>query len=359
MKSKTTGLFPKILLTLNVFSALMLLVSAYGGFIDPHHFSWLVSGTLAFPFLVFINILFLLMWLAVCSRKWLLSFLTLLVCACQLRTSCPINISQPVPKGSIKVLSYNVYAFSGFPIDTVMYAQMLDFLKTLDANILCAQETYYPELRRKDIEGAIAHWKYSDTLLLGNATNGLLMCSDYPIIDRHIIGSPSPSHGCAVYRVKMDNDTVVVVNCHFVSNGMNAEDKRAYRDIILSPEEKKMKDDFLRLCRKVNEAGVKRAVQVDSLIDYLDSLGDVPIIVCGDFNDSPLSYVHHRLTRKLDDAYVASGNGPGISYHLSGMFFRLDNVLCSHHWRSFDAKVMSKYKMSDHYPLEVCLKRIN
>ena len=304
-----------------------------------------------------LNILFMLMWLAVCSRKWLWSFFALMVCACQLRTYCPINISQPVPKGSLKVLSYNVYAFSGFPIDTLMYTQMLDFLKKSDANILCAQETYYPELRRKDIENAISHWKYTDTLLLGKATNGLLMCSDYPIIDRHVIGSPSPSHGCVVYRLNMDNDTIVVVNSHFVSNGMNAEDKRAYRDIILSPEEKNMKDDFMRLCRKVNEAGVKRAVQVDSLVDYLNTLGNVPVIVCGDFNDSPLSYVHHRLTRMLDDAYVASGNGPGISYHLSGMFFRLDNVLCSRHWRSFDARVMSKYKMSDHYPLEVCLKR--
>ena len=128
--------------------------------------------------------------------------------------------------------------------------------------------------------------------------------------------------------------------------------------MILSPEEEHAKNDFMRLCSKVNRAGQKRAVQVDSLMDYLETLGDVPIIMCGDFNDSPLSYVHHRLTRKLNDAYIASGNGPGISYYRSGMFFRLDNVLCSQHWRSFGAAVKSHYKMSDHYPLEVYLKRM-
>ena len=80
--------------------------------------------------------------------------------------------------------------------------------------------------------------------------------------------------------------------------------------------------------------------------------------MCGDFNDSTLSYVHYRMTRNLNDAYVESGNGPGISYHRSGMFFRLDNILCSHHWRSFGAVVKKCYKMSDHYPVSACLKRV-
>ena len=185
-----------------------------------------------------------------------------------------------------------------------------------------------------------------------------MLCSNYPILERRVVRAPSVCHACAVYKLKIKSDTVVVVNCHFVSNGINGEDKQTYHDIITSPEETDTKEGLLRLCRKVNAAGVKRAEQVDSLVACLEELGDVPIIVCGDFNDSPLSYVNHQLSRKLNNAYVKSGNGPGISYHVAGMFFRLDNVFCSHHWRSFGAKVDSQQEMSDHYPLEVFLRRV-
>lgn len=359
MKSKTADILTKFFLTLNILCVAFLLVSAYGGFINPDKFSWLVSATLAFPIAVAVNLLYMVVWLVALSRKWWISLVALLVCVGPLRTYCPVNITEPVPKGSIKVETYNVYGFGGGIGDSVNNELMLDYVRNSDADIFCAQEAYYTGRRIESIEEALAHWKYRDTLVMGASYNGMMLCSNFPIIDRHVIGSPSAAHKCAVYRLKVaDGDTIYVINSHFVSNSMNAEDKQAYRDIILSPEEDNAKDDLLRLCRKVNAAGVKRGVQVDSLMDYLDKLGDVPMVMCGDFNDSPLSYVHHRLTTKLRDAYVASGNGPGISYHLSGMFFRLDNVLISHHWRAFDAKVKSRYKMSDHYPLGVTLKRM-
>lgn len=360
-KNITNGItvfFSRFFLVLNLLCIILLLVSAFGGMINPERLSWLVSATLAFPFLFGVTFLFMLSWLVVYSRKWLWSFFALVASALALRDYCPVNVPQPVPKGCIKVETYNVYGFGGASENTVEYKEMLEYLKNSEANIFCAQETSYSEGRKKELEDAISHWRYRDTVYVGTSFSGLTLCSDFPILNRHVTTSPSLGHICAIYRLRVGHDTVVVVNSHFVSNAMNDDDKKAYREIILSPEEKHAKNDFMRLCSKVNRAGQKRAVQVDSLMDYLETLGDVPIIMCGDFNDSPLSYVHHRLTRKLNDAYIASGNGPGISYYRSGMFFRLDNVLCSQHWRSFGAAVKSRYKMSDHYPLEVYLKRM-
>ncbi len=350
MKNRLAGIFHKLFLALNIACAVLLLISAYGGRMNPDVLSWLVSATLAFPFLFAANFVFMLCWLVVCSRKWLWSFCVMLACIPAFRLYCPINFSQPVPKGCLKVETYNVFAFAAG--DDKEFDSMLEYLRTSDANIFCAQEATCPKRYRDEVDKAMSHWRYRNR----SAFDGMMICSDYPIIGSKVTGSPSSTHACVTYFIKIDADTVAVTNCHFVSNAMSVKDKKDYRDVIMSPDEETSKDNMMRLCRKVNKAGHDRAIQADSLAEYLETLGDMPIVVCGDFNDSPLSYVHYRLTRKLHDAYVASGNGPGISYHRSGMFFRLDNILCSHHWRSFGAVVKKQYKMSDHYLVSVSLK---
>lgn len=349
----------KLLLVVNVIVAAMLLLSAWGGYINPNTFGWEGSLALLFPFLVLLSFLFMAGWLVVQSRRWLVSFCALILCVFQLRTYCPINMPQPVPKGSIKVVSYNTYGLGWGLKDSVIYKQMMDYLRNSDADLFCAQESNYNLGHKSTVEEAVAHWKYRDSVFIPKSCNALTLFSNYPILDRHVIHSSSPGHVCVAYNVKIEGDTVVVVNCHFVSNAINPEDKATYQKIVTISDRDSTSEDILRLGRKVNDAGLRRAKQADSLALYLEQQGDRPIIVCGDFNETPLSYVHTRLCRLLNDAYTASGNGPGISYHLNKMYFRLDNILCSSHWRSFGARVDNRQKMSDHYPIEAWLKRIN
>lgn len=349
----------KLLLVVNVIVAAMLLLSAWGGYINPNTFGWEGSLALLFPFLVLLSFLFMAGWLVVQSRRWLVSFCALILCVFQLRTYCPINMPQPVPKGAIKVVSYNTYGLGWGLKDSVIYKQMMDYLRNSDADLFCAQESNYNLGHKSTVEEAVAHWKYRDSVFIPKSCNALTLFSNYPILNRHVIHSSSPGHVCVAYNVKIEGDTVVVVNCHFVSNAINPEDKATYQKIVTISDRDSTSEDILRLGRKVNDAGLRRAKQADSLALYLEQQGDRPIIVCGDFNETPLSYVHTRLCRLLNDAYTASGNGPGISYHLNKMYFRLDNILCSSHWRSFGARVDNRQKMSDHYPIETWLKRIN
>ena len=351
-------LVSRLLLGANLVVIALLLLSAWGGHINPHTFGWHASLALLFPFLAVGVFIFMVGWLIACTRKWLFSFVALVLCAGQLRTYCPVNIPQPVPKGSIKVVSYNTYGLGYGLKDSTVHAQMMDYLRNSDADLLCAQESNYNMKHKHIVEDAVAHWQYRDSICTNRGGNSLTLFSNFPIIDRHIVHSSSKTHVCVVYRVRIDGDTVLVVNSHFVSNAINPADKATYQKIVTISDRDSTSEDFLRLGRKVNDAGLRRAAQADSLLLYLEQQGDMPVIVCGDFNESPLSYVHTRLCGKLNDAYTASGNGPGITYHLNKMYFRLDNILCSHHWRSFGAKVDNRLKMSDHYPIEAWLKRV-
>ena len=75
------------------------------------------------------------------------------------------------------------------------------------------------------------------------------------------------------------------------------------------------------------------------------------IIVCGDFNDSPISYTHRVVGEGLNDAFVESGNGFGISYNQNHFYFRIDNILLSKNLKSYRCTVDNTIKSSDHYPI--------
>ena len=41
----------------------------------------------------------------------------------------------------------------------------------------------------------------------------------------------------------------------------------------------------------------------------------VPLIIAGDFNDTPASYIYQQATDLLSDPYVEQGRGFGTTYH--------------------------------------------
>lgn len=54
-----------------------------------------------------------------------------------------------------------------------------------------------------------------------------------------------------------------------------------------------------------------------------------PVIVCGDFNDVPTSYVYRRLARGLVDGFREAGRGVAITYRGPIPGLRIDYILCS------------------------------
>ena len=112
-----------------------------------------------------------------------------------------------------------------------------------------------------------------------------------------------------------------------------------------------VKTESKRLIDQLGESARTRAPQAQAVARYIRKHAYQSIICMGDFNDSPLSYAHHTIDKELTDCYVATGNGPGISYHYNGFYVRIDNVMCSSDWQPFNFKVDRDIAVSDHYPL--------
>ena len=77
---------------------------------------------------------------------------------------------------------------------------------------------------------------------------------------------------------------------------------------------------------------------------------DEYVLVCGDFNDTPISYAHHTVQGKLIDSFSESGRGMGITYNRNFFYFRIDNILHSSNMKSYNCTI-DKLRYSDHYPL--------
>ena len=80
-----------------------------------------------------------------------------------------------------------------------------------------------------------------------------------------------------------------------------------------------------------------------------------PVIVCGDFNELPLSYPYRIISKGLKDAFLERGKGWGFTYCGKIPGLRLDYVLVSPEIEVIDFKI-PKRKLSDHYPVIAYLK---
>ena len=105
------------------------------------------------------------------------------------------------------------------------------------------------------------------------------------------------------------------------------------------------------LLGKVSKAMVKRSRQAEAVHHYIESHRRYPIIVCGDFNDTPISYVRRTIASGLTDCYVETGCGMGITFNQRGLSFRIDNIMCSSHFKPYGCYVDDEISVSDHNPV--------
>lgn len=343
-----------VFLLFNAVVAVLMIVSAYSSYIDPQmHPFWACAG-LFFPVWLLLNLLLLCFWWAVYTRYVLFPVLAMVVCWSTIGDYCPLNgWGGKVPENAIKFMTYNTRAFAQKASHTKEKSnEVLDYLQKSDADIICLQEYIWGgKLKRKDIDYALRDYPYKHYQPLSKGMNGLACYSRYPILSAKPLQHASQSHGSVAYRIKVGSDTLLVINNHLESNKILMSDVEIYQDMVDEPDGKKIYGGMRILMKKIAEATRIRAEQVDVLAGVVENATEKNIIVCGDFNDTPVSYAHRMLNRTLQDAFVEAGNGLGISYNQHRMYFRIDHILLSRNLKIYDCVVDDTTKASDHYPV--------
>jgi len=345
-----------IFIIINVVVIVALNFCAYTAWLPPHEHPQLSYFGLMFPAFLALDAAFVLFWLIFKWKLTLLPIVGMLLCADSVRAYLPLNFGGTPPEGSIKVLSYNVMAFGKKNVENWEENPILKYILDSGADIVCLQEAQ-KRLVDRALDSISKTYPYH---FMNMKNDNYMVClSKFPIDSLTEIDYENTTNHTFAYEVRVGDDTLVVINNHLQSYHLSDKEKSDYKSIIKNykhPEENHSEEKYQSLTERLSVSDSIRSVHTDTLAALIAKYEGRRIVVCGDFNSTPISYPHHKLTQMLNDAYTRSGNGPGISYHRSGMYFRIDHILVSPNITAYGAKVDTSIKDSDHYPISCFIK---
>lgn len=352
----------RLLAGANIATVLLMLLIGYSDRVDPSaHPVWSCLG-LVFPFFLVFNLVFLVIWVVFYWRGVLIPLAGYLLCYFPIRAYIPFNIASDPPADAVKVLSYNILMYAPWEADEAVAHTadnpIVKYIRESRADLVCLQEAADTEIRF-DVYGYFKEfYPYSDSIKNREGEVVMLM-SKFPILKKERIDYPTAGNLSAAFEVDIRGLRTVVVNNHLETMGLSPEDKANVGVLMkgdMTREEAEGESRYL--FSKVVKAVQKRAPQAEAVADYIQkALADgKSIIVCGDLNDTPVSYAHHVVGQGLTDCYAESGSGPGFSYNRSRMWVRIDHIFCSEEWEPVGCKVDTKVSTSDHYPVCCWLK---
>lgn len=354
------GFFGKaIVFLLTVFAVIGLIamsLSIICPYVNPNGFVWIAFFGLAFweifAFNVVIFILLLLMW----SRKAWIALLALAISIPGLRKSFAFGSKVDSPN-SIKVMSYNVHLFDHIDRTTeeeAFYNQVVNFVREQSPDVLCFQEF---ALRRpgKSYQKCIDEFAQSTGLpyVFFNQKlriGGNVIFSKYPlekVSEDSGFGKESAS-GVMVSVDAGKRGKFYLANVHLVSYMLTNNEI----DVLVRPSEQRNVLDTvgMSVARKLKYAYEKRAEEIGTVLQAMPPV-DGPVIVCGDFNDTPLSYVYRQMQKAgFIDTFIKVGHGIKPTYAGRLPLLRIDYI-----WANDKVTPLNfnrcRYKASDHYPV--------
>ncbi len=267
-------------------------------------------------------------------------------------------------------MTYNIHGFS-WQNKSLTKAEVRhkaeSYIRDEDPDLLFLQEFYLRGNKPDSLmaEFAVSHHLPYHTYANYNGKppkkviNSIAIFSRYRIIRSDFIKLPKHNVFAVYADILMDRDTVRLYNLHLESFRFGPEDYSFYSTLTEPDYEKKpvpIGVGSKRMYWKLRKAFITRAIQVKNLTDHMNHCR-YPIIMAGDFNDSPYSYTYRKLVRKKGDAYKSAGKGLfGATY--SGKFpsFRIDYILYSGTFRAVKYQ-RSDLTLSDHYPVSATLTR--
>lgn len=338
--------------TLNLGSAFLLGLSYLAPFVPPDLFWPLSFFGLAYPYLMLINLIFLAIWVLQRSKRLLLPLIVLL-----LGYTDFVNTIQLIPKSElkghgVKVLSFNVHSFrSELRSKRTNAPKVLDYFKSTEAEIICLQEAALPKegiLSPQKIVDAlpgISHYQLAST----GSNTGSITYSKYPIVNLGEIRFPGSSNLVLYSDIKIsDRRTIRVYNCHFQSYSIDPDDYSIVDSLGTGSKNKQIKE-ARRISYKLKNGFMLRAFQARKVAEHILK-SPYPVIVCGDFNDTPVSYAYRTVRGDLKDAFVESGWGISNTYNGVLPSFRIDYILYDQKFAGGNYKRDWVY-LSDHFPV--------
>jgi len=362
---KRLGFFNSLILVVNLGFLIGLGLSYMSVHISPEK-NWILPFFgLIYPFLLMINLFFMIYWMI--RKRWIFLVPAIVILAGwgHISRTFQVRFADGSPSGRhpVKVLTYNVKNLSNDNVDLIDPAirdKIIGYLVDQNPDIICMQEFAVvhpdPEAFIDSLSMVLDMPYHAHTLYLARPRrliDAMFIFSKFQIIHEAPINKDNVHNFGIQADLLIDNDTVRLLNVHLESIRLKHEDYSFISELDLKFEEdENLQEGSKRIFNKMRTAFANRAAQVDSLASFIKN-SPYPVILCGDFNDTPNSYTYQQLTKDLRDAFMESGAGFGNTYIGNLPSFRIDFILYDDYFTSMNCR-RDLVKLSDHYPLS-CL----
>ena len=360
MERSERGIFGKLLVFILTILALIGLVamalSVLNAYVNPKHFIWTTLFGLAFWEVLIFNIVVLVLLLLLWSKKAWISILALLVAIPGINKSYSFG-SKEEADNSIRVMSYNVHMFKHIDgkTDSEDFAsQMANQVRDQNPDILCCQEfaAFKSGVSRPKCIEDFAESCGFQYIYYNRKSNfgGNVVFSKYPItkVDEESGFGQENTYGVMVTVDAGEKGKFHVANVHLLSYMITDTEI----DLLINSTDKKDDLDTIgkTVLHKLSYAFQRRSDELKNVLTTMPPVSG-PIIMCGDFNEPPLSYNYRQMQKAgFIDTFTKVGRGIKPTYAGKLPLLRIDYI-----WANNDVKPLNfkrlRYKASDHYPI--------
>ncbi len=349
-----------ILLPLNILLALALLISYAANYLTPAIFWPIAFLGLAYPYLLVLNILFLIIWGLSLNKLMFISLIAIVLGFANIGKFFQLNgktIQDNNNKNTLKIISYNVRIFNTYHWQGKKFERdsIISYVNSENPDIICFQEFITQSDINNQTEG------YTNQLLEGTPNHhirytlaannnkrkfGIATFTKHKIICRGSIIFNNSFNSCIYSDILFNSDTIRVYNVHLQS--ISLRKYYSLQDSLVYLNAKRI-EEIKDISQRLKKAYILRAQQVDAVKKHMDQ-SPYPVILCGDFNDTPVSYSYHQLLGNRADAFKEAGFGLGKTYLGKLPSFRIDYIFHDKNYKTIDYNI-PKVMLSDHLPV--------
>jgi endonuclease/exonuclease/phosphatase family metal-dependent hydrolase len=344
------ALVDRIMILLGYAAIFLLLLSFLSPFIPPSSFFVFAFLGLIQPWLFLINGIFLVYWFLRFKGYGILFLLLFVLGKDPLSGFVGLNGSHlNESDSSIKVMSYNIARLYNIKdvnkrVDSEnTFQELVGFLKKEKPDILCIGEMHpdYVELLKKSLDYA-----YVTTTNKSGKYEFLAVYSNYPIKKSEEIVFADSFNANIYADININGSIFRVYNVHLKTNKITDLTSEFIRPNL----DNKARVSYIKsMLRRFSAAAIEREKEAQIIAESIDK-SPYPVILCGDFNDTPGSYTYRTLSKGLKDAFKEKGRGMGTTFAGNIPALKIDYIFVDERIEVKSHRI-ERILFSDHFPL--------
>jgi len=321
-------------------------VALFGGDVTPVGNTARAMSVYVLPLLIIANILLFIYWLL--RRSWIYMTIPIITVACcipYIGTYYQPSIfgnDDGKKQNGLRIATYNVAMF-GRETSGFMAQDILAEMRNQKVDVFCIQE--YNEVSG-DKNNSESYHDYFPYMVKGR--DDMVIFSRYPIVKHDKLEFEESNNSVMWADIDVNGNEYRIFNVHLETTGINRTLRKAGKLMAQNQE--------------VNSNRLLNAIYGNYMMGMYFRSGQAimvanemrqspnPIILCGDFNDIPYSFVYKTMLGEMVDGFKECGKGWMYTYRGGKKAVRIDYIFHDQSLKGLEY-YRSDLTYSDHFPV--------